>query len=489
VLHQPGWLVINLIISVIYIIDVFMLFFRAYYDSDGMLVYELKKIAKNYGCSRQFLLNLISCFPTQAILYSLDRTILRVNPDEADESLLLFTLTDLLKLLRIARLRSLSKSSTYIQTFWEKQSVPSTMLFVFVVKMILFCHWLACFWAFVAFAQAQSFDFIKEGVTPTWISAWYESSYVPGSIDPIGWGNDIDRYALSLFWAIQSVTSIGYGNVAPVSRIEYYIANILMLIAGVFWAYAIGNIIQILEHVNSTELRYKVKMDSANSMIRCFAPSDPNKEPEAGVGNSEMVAFRIRKFITSQYNKKSKQHLDAEFNSKELEEVYPMIEHLSPELKRLSSLQLLRDILEMIPYLSSKYLSPSEQSEVAFKCVFIEFGRGETFFEHAKYGRGIMILKRGFCVASRKSKPVEKRWYHRYNPIGINDVLVDDNFLGRDEQRRLFFCSYSLALYIPRSVIVEVVKKPRIWKDCARWCYLRACLLKWAREKNNRELP
>jgi len=292
-----------------------------------------------------------------------------------------------------------------------------------------------------------------------------------------------------LFWAIQSVTSIGYGNIAPVSRIEYYIANILMLISGAFWAYAIGNIIQILDHVNSFELRYKAKMDSANSMIRCFVPSDPNKEPEAGVGDSEMVAFRIRRFITSQYNKQSKQHLNAEFNSKELEEVYPMIEHLSPELKRLSSLQLLRDILEKIPYLSSKYLSPSKQSEVAFKCVFIEFGRGETFYEHLKYGRGIIVLKKGFCVASRKSKPGQKRWYHRYNPIGINDVLVEDNFLGRGEQRRILFYSYSLALYIPRSVVLEVVKKPRIWKDCARWRYLRACLLKWAREKNKRELP
>ncbi len=113
-LHQTGWLLINLIINVIYIMDTFILFFRAYYDDEGILVYELKKIARNYGCSRQFLLNLISCFPTEAVLYGLDRLIFRVNPDEVDESLLLFTLTDLVKLLRIARVRSLAKSSTYI---------------------------------------------------------------------------------------------------------------------------------------------------------------------------------------------------------------------------------------------------------------------------------------------------------------------------------------------------------------------------------------
>ena len=489
-LHQTGWFVINLIINVIYIIDMFMQFFRAYYNDEGILEYELKKIARNYLCSRQFLLNLISCFPTQSLLFGLDRVVYHEDVDVTDQSFLLVVVIDLVKLLRIVRVRSLAKSSTFIQTFWEKQSIPSTMLSVFVGKMILFCHWLACFWSFLAFAQARSFDFTKEGVTPTWISVWYETSYTPGSIDPIGWGNDIDRYALSLFWAIQSVTSIGYGNVIPVSRVEYYSANMLILTGGVFWAYAIGSIIQILDHVNSDELRYKEKMDSANGLIRCFIPSDPNKEPEPGVGDSKMVGQRIRKFITSQYSKKSKLQVDANFNSKKLDEVYPMIDHLSPELRKLSSLHLLRSLLETIPYLSSKYLSASEQSEVAFKCVFIEFGRGESFREHLEYGRGVMILLRGFCAASRKSKPGQKRWYTKWNPIGISDVLVDDDCLGRDEQRKLLFYSYCLALYIPRSVILDVLKKKRIWKDCARWCYLRACLLKWARErKNKRELP
>ena len=489
-LNQKFWLVFNLIINFIYIIDAIMLFFRAYYDDEGMLVYELKKIARNYMCSRQFILNFISCFPTQALLYGLDRLVFNADPDVTDTSFLFLTLIDLIKLLRLTRVSSLTKSSYFIQSFWEKQSIPKMMLAVFVGKMILFSHLLACFWSFVAFAQAQSFDFTKEGVPPTWISVWYESSYIPGSINPIGWSNDIDRYALSLFWAIQSITSIGYGNIVPVSRIEYYIANMLMLVSGVFWAYAIGNIIQILDHVHSREMFYKVKMDSANSLINSFSPIDPNREPDYGVGDAEVLASRIRRFLTEQYNKTSRLSPDSEFNSKKLEEVYPLIEHLSPELRQLTSLHLHRGVLEKIPYLSSKYLSPTEQSEVAFKCVFIEFARGETFYEDIQYGRGVLLLKNGFCMATRKSKPEQKRWYTRGEPIGINDVLVDGDFLGRDEKRRLTFYSYSLALYIPRSVIMKVLKKrPDIWKDCARWCYLQACLLKWAREKNKRELP
>jgi hypothetical protein len=487
-LKSPGWLVVNLIIGLFYIIDTFMQFFRSYYDDEGILVYELKKIARSYACSKQFLLNVISCFPTQATLYALNKFFFHVNSDAVDQSFLLFTMIDLVKLLRIARVRNLAKSSTYFRTLWEQQGVVTMMLVTFIMQLILFCHWLACFWSFIAFVQAQTFNFTNEGVSPTWISVWYESSYIPGSINPIGLGNDIDRYILALFWAIQSVTSIGYGNIAPVTRIEYFFASILMLMSGVFWAYAIGRIIQILDHVRSIDLKYKVRMDAANSLIRSFIPTGPNKESEIGVGDPSVTAKRIRRFITSQYSKKSLNYCPAGFNSKELEEVYPMIDDFSPELKRLSSLHLLRGILEMIPYLSSAYLTPAEQSQVAFKCVFIEFGRGDVFYEHLKYGRGIIVLKRGFCIASKKSVADRKRWYGKYNPIGINDVLVESDFLGKDEQRRLFFASYSLAVFIPRSVIVEVLK-PRIWKECARWCYLQACLLKWAREKDKRALP
>mmetsp|Transcript_494 Transcript_494/g.632 ORF Transcript_494/g.632 Transcript_494/m.632 type:complete len:564 (+) Transcript_494:215-1906(+) len=505
-LHQMGWLVVNFVINALYIIDTFMQFFRAYHDDEGMLVYELKKIARNYGCSGQFILNLLSCFPSQGLIYGMDRMVFGTETDVTDGSFIFYTLIDMTKLLRLTRVKSLAKSST-VHNFWEKQSIPNTMLAVFVGKMMLFCHWLACIWSFVAFVQARSYNFTDEGVPPTWISAWYKSSYTPGSIDPIGWGNDVDRYVLSLFWAIQSVTSIGYGNISPVSRAEFFIANVLMLVSGVFWAYAIGNIINILQHVNSSEEVYKKRMDSANVFINSFAPTDPNggadyregdsvtfaptdssRDPAYGVGDSDMLALRIRRFLTAQYNKTSRQHPNCDFNSKKLEEIFPVIEHFSPELRRFSSLHLHRGALETIPYLSSKYLSPSEQSEVAFKCVYLEFARGDTFYSHDIYGKGIMVMKTGFCTASRKSKPGQQRWYTRRKPIGINDVLVESDFIQRFEQRRLLFYSYSLVLYIPRSVILEVLeKRPDIWKDCARWRYLQACLLKRAREK--RELP
>jgi len=69
-----GWFIVNVFLNVVYMVDTIMQFFRAYYDENGVIVYELRRIAKHYVFSGQFFLNLLACFPPmQLILYMLDR--------------------------------------------------------------------------------------------------------------------------------------------------------------------------------------------------------------------------------------------------------------------------------------------------------------------------------------------------------------------------------------------------------------------------------
>ncbi|KAL7543046.1 hypothetical protein ACHAXR_012355 [Thalassiosira sp. AJA248-18] len=476
--HNTGWFAVNVGTNCPPTVDTFMQFFRAYYTEDGLLVYELRRIAKNYLFSRNFVLNLIASFPMQT-----------ADDPFGTRGIHLLATTQLFKLLRIARINSLTKTSIAIQSWWERQDVARAMLASFILKLVVVSHWIACFWSFIAFVQVGTFG-SDLGQKANWISNWYESSYIEGGINPIGWESDIDRYALSLFWSIQSLTSIGYGNIVPVTRTEYYVTLILMLCSGLFWTFVIGNIVSIAEHMKSVKLQYKRRLDDANTFIGYFSPSvgKPNEQADIGVGDADAVATRVRRFVTAQYDRTMLNRTE-NFNSPTLNQVFPALDSLSLELRRLSSLHLMRKYIEMVPYLSHKYLTPEEQSDLAFKCVHLEFSRGESFIKHPQYGRGIMILRKGFCLAIGTigscgiNAPVQFEFYNRDNPIAVDDVLVEDTFLI-EHQSMYRFVSYSLVVFIPRSVIYEVLNA-KAWKDCGRWKYLRACLLKWSREKKN----
>jgi len=487
--HNIGWFFVNMLLNLVYIADTIMQFFKAYYDKDGRIVYELRKIAKNYFFSINFLLNLIASFPMQLVIYMLDRKYeAHGEPSETRIGFQhLLTITQLFRLLSIHRFNLLTKSSTLIQTWWERQDVARVMLASFILKIVVVSHWIACFWSFIAFIQVGTFGSAL-GEEANWISNWYESSYVEGGINPIGWQSDIDRYALSLFWSIQSLTSIGYGNIVPVTRLEYYFANILMLVSGSFWAFVIGNLVSIVEHMYSNRTSYKRHLDEANTLIGCFTPATvgtPNDQVDDGDG--DVVATRIRRFITAQYDETMLSR-PTDYTSPTLTQAFPSLDGLSLELRQLSSLHLIRKYIEMVPYLSHNYLTPEEQANLAFKCIFLEFSSGESFKKHPQYGRGIMILKKGFCLSLGTTgshginAPVFFQTFSIDNPIAVNDVLVEDSFLGND-QPLYRFVSYSLVLFIPRSAIFEVLDANKVaWKNCARWKYLQTCLLKWSRE-------
>jgi len=397
-------------------------------------------------------------------------------------------LTALLRLLKLPRAWILIKTSYAFQSFWEQQSVPKTMLISFIAKLIVTTHWIACTWSFIAFIQVRTFGQAL-GEEPNWISYWFESNYVEGGVNPIGYDNDIDRYALSLFWSIQSVTSIGYGNIVPVTRLEYYFANILMLVQGLYWAFTIGNIVSVVRHMNSNDQQYTRSLDRANKMIQSFSPI--NKEEVGALGHPERIAKRIRKFVASQYDYKEIIERNGDSNTPRLEELYPALPGLSNELRRLASLQLMGKYLEMIPYLSRKYLSLEEQSKLAFKCHFVEFSRADLYFKHPQFGRGIIIPKKGMAmsIGTVGNHGIigrgDLQTYGIDDPFGVEDVLVEDTFLN-DELPLYRFSSYALVIFIPQSVIYEVLNNNvRAWKNCGRWKYLQTCLLKLARRKKD----
>ena len=385
-------------------------------------------------------------------------------------SLRIYFLLELFKLLRLLRIKKIMATSEVMRGLWERINIEIALSMKFIFMIALISHWIACIWGLIAYIEAGTFgDGLLNNLN--WISNWVEESYVDGGLNPVGFSNAIPRYLLCLFWSIQSITSIGYGNIAPVTTVEYGFANALMLLCGVFWAYVIGNLVDVVQGMGSINQEYMNRMQAANVMMSDFT----SKELP---GQLRPTSKRVRRFITNQRDMATKNWLDSS-NVCTLQDAYPTLSILSPELERECALHLTHSLLETIPYLSTKYLTPKEQADVALQCVSLEFSAGERFDSHPDLGYGILLFRKGFGVVSRNATKKTFTWAKDLTdkPIDVEDVLVDDDYLT-DHRLVYHFVGYTKVLFVPRSAIMNVfTTNERAWKECGRWRYFMATFI------------
>lgn len=476
-LSNFGYTIFNVTLNIFFIADTVLGFFRAYRDKNERIVYSLATIRRKYIKSGWFLINFLAAIPAQSIIQWMAMSQFQDEDGNYDHKAYWdkrqkwYYVLEALKLLRLLRIRKIMKSSEVISEIWERIDVQKAMAIKFTFEIIHISHWIACIWGAIALWEAGSAEPEDLLTKKNWIGTWYAGNYEEGGLNPVGWENSLERYWLCLFWSIQSITSIGYGNIAPVTAIEYGLANALMLVSGVFWAYIIGNLVEVVQTISEDKKEFANEMNDANNMLRSFTSKEL-----ASAGNfyAKSTPCRVRRFITQ--NLKSRVAAPTDSNTCTLDEAFPTLKILSPELKRICALHLTQGLLETVPYLSTKYLSSEEQADLALQCVAMSFTSAERFASHPALGRGLLIFRQGMAVASREG--MADRLHCARNlkdrPIDVDEVLVDDGFC---EEYRLayYFVGFARVFFVPRSAIMSVLQKnKRAWKECARWRYFMA---------------
>ncbi|GBG31764.1 Flap endonuclease 1 [Hondaea fermentalgiana] len=491
------WLAINLVMNTIFFIDTFLYFFRSFHDANGHLLLDLKEIQRRY-LRGMFVLNLISCFPSTVVFSAYGRNV-GDGTNRADirqEWIILLKIIEMLKFARLARASTILNTSELVASVrvHVKSSYLQLLWFVFVLALV--SHWLACFWVFIALAQAGGFgDALAE--TDNWISAYVDQNAGSTGLDPIGWQNSFDRYVLALFWSIQTLTSIGYGTLSPYTPLEWWVASILMLLAGICWAYVVGSTVTIASSLNAEHEAFRTRMDAANTLIAQFparasvAPAQAvqdhdsiagdktSVQPNSGTDHDHRVlAERIRDYIRIK-NLRGNGGKDSAQST--MEEAFSILGALPPELRRSSALMLVDSSIRCVPYM--RLVTHSTLLSVADACEFLDFSPGESMRLHAdaEDTRGLFVLRLGTAIHAEYSQEKGRisaiRMLTTGSVIGAGQVLLEQGHPALVDLVSVGFLTFTEMVFVPRHIVLLALDRSLgAWKQSARWLYLREAL-------------
>ena len=132
-------------------------------------------------------------------------------------------------LLKTARLLRLVRVTRKIDRYSE---YGVTVVVLLTCLFTLFAHWMACIWHAVGAAEAKTDD--------GWLTALAEETNKPINHSVPSSGPSLaSRYITSLYFTLSSLTSVGFGNIAPNTNKEKVFAVCMMIVGGEYIIFSI----------------------------------------------------------------------------------------------------------------------------------------------------------------------------------------------------------------------------------------------------------
>jgi len=227
--------------DIIYLIDFFFLIdillnFLTSYRYQGTEITDKNKTASHY-LKTFFVLDLLANFPIDAILIG--------SQDILVYNISLVLIFRIFRLLRVVRLFVIFRR-------WEQKSWTNSGLLriaKFLTIIMLLIHWVSCAWYLTAFIE----NFPK--------NSWVVRLGIINA-DPIA------QYVRSLYWAVVTMTTVGYGDITPNRTVEYVFTIIVMLLGASMYAFIIGNIASLFSKLDSSKVNHFNRMEAVTQFLR-----------------------------------------------------------------------------------------------------------------------------------------------------------------------------------------------------------------------------
>lgn len=235
--------VINYMVDIFFFIDlIFRMLFYSYTDS-GVAVCNKKKIFQHYRENDHIYMDLIAVLPIDLIFFGIDHRYVSV-----------------VRFLKLFRAINIGEYKTVlIETLQRvKISITSTLqdFIMWMCIVFLYAHYVGCGWLFFG-----HFEFHRVGQDIENTDDWFTNDeYNPNfDIDHNRWGG-LAGYIRAIYWAMISITTVGYGDIVAVSLSETLYATIAILIGGLMYPSTVGALSSVMGQFGATQKSFKHKV-------------------------------------------------------------------------------------------------------------------------------------------------------------------------------------------------------------------------------------
>ncbi|MDJ0556361.1 MAG: ion transporter [Microcoleaceae cyanobacterium MO_207.B10] len=331
------WIILDIVGDLILIIDIFLKFNLGYFVH-GEYIEDKQKIAQRYR-TKKIKLYLIASFPADLIARLFIPSSLRF----------------IIGILRLPRLLRLSECYRIFSSWETNVLINPTFIRMYklVIVIILINHWVACGWFLIGSWELTSGD--------SWL--------INNSLDSASTRN---QYINSLYWAITTLTTVGYGDITPTTEIEITFTLTVMFLGVSMYAYIIGSVSSLISNLDAAQARYRAKLDQIQIYMR------ENRIPSN-------LQQKIRDYYQYRW-----------IENRDIRD-YHILEELPYPLKMKLALQLHKEVIETVPIFQGATAHFVEEIVMALKPEILP--PNEYIIREGNWGHEMYFIKRGVVQA------------------------------------------------------------------------------------------
>lgn len=338
------WIFFDYVMDASFFIDIILTFFTPIEgeSDEEMLISSHAKIAYSY-LKFWFWIDIASVLPLGQFINQGDLAIfLRFSKLPK-----LYKIAKISKLMRTVR-ASRKQDSIYSKIYNIIKLNPGIdRLFMNLFSIFIFCHLLACFWHFIA--QSSSGQ-------DNWIWQLNLMDATPQ-----------ERYLTSLYWIVQTVITVGYGDVTITNATERIIAIVAMFAGVIFFSLIIGSLTALIGDMDKRGAIYENKLDVLLELKNTYNVSNTTFE---------------------------KVHWALKYKIYRSEETYvEFLDGLPENLKVQVGFKIYKPLVEGINFFST--LEDEMIARLGPLLKTIPFNANEMIFQEGEYSKEMFFIKQG----------------------------------------------------------------------------------------------